>query len=132
MYGISQCYKPMDNNINHNHPYKHGIKPQNLVTLYEETTPIVLKMTHSDLDLWLSGANGYESVAMAYLHWSGWEWNECCVMLHAFPCIIRCRLEPSWDILDCRRGNTKQSGRTTVVGVRKYLIANALLYLQTR
>lgn len=110
-------------------PNSHSTKQQSLITLYEQTPPVVLQMTHTVLDLWLTGASGYEPVALAYLHWIGWDWTQCRIMLHAFPCILQCQLEPCWELYNNERSSSTKKSSSHV---RKQLITDALLYLQMR
>jgi hypothetical protein len=88
--------------------------------LYDQTPSIVLEMVSSVLELWVTGIANLDTVMLAYLHWRGWEWTICRVVLHALPNILHCNLEPGWELYE--RGSV----------VRNQLIPEALWYLQTR
>ena len=90
---------------------------QQLSVLYEQTPSVVLEMSRARLDAWLAGTTSVEMAILAYLHWKGWEWEQCRVLLHAWPCLLQPSLEAGWEV----RGQ-----------VRKHLIPEALYYLQTR
>ena len=70
-----------------------GWEPQ-LLILYEQTPSVVLEMAHSKLgDAWLAGTTTVETALFAYLHWKGWEWTQCRIILHACPCLLQPALE---------------------------------------
>jgi hypothetical protein len=91
--------------------------------LYEQTPSVVLQMAYSVLDLWVTGTTNMDVISLAYLHWKGWEWQACRIVLHAFPYSQQCSLDLSWDLIPQNSSNT---------GIRKHLIPEALAYLRMR
>jgi hypothetical protein len=91
-----------------------------LMSLYEQTPPAVSEMTHVRLEAWLAGTSVFESAMLAYLHWKGWEWSQCRLLLHAWPCLLQPVLEAGWEVHE--RGGI----------IRKKLVLDALQYLQAR
>jgi len=94
-----------------------------VASMYERTPSVVTQMTHSVLDLWVTGVSNLDVISLSFLHWQGWDWQACRIVLHAFPSCQRCSLEPSWELLE--------RGRSTK-GTRKRFMASSLSYLQIR
>lgn len=95
-----------------------------VAVLYDQTPPLVVQMTHKVLNLWVTGASHVDVASLAYLHWRGWEWQACRIVLHALPSCQQCSLEPSWELFERGRSNSNK--------VRKTLIPESLSYMQTR
>ena len=93
--------------------------PLLLPFLYTETPAVVIEMACSQLEP-LTGASRLDVAAFAYLHWRGLEWEQCRVLMQAWPSIVSVTTEPSWELYE--RGGY----------VRKYLLLDSLWYLQMR
>jgi mTERF len=93
-----------------------------LATLYDQTPPAVVQITMSTLHLWVTGVSQVDVISLAYLHWRGWNWPSCRVVLHAFRSSLLCHLEPpSW-----------QEEQSTFVRTRTTMLAESFAYLQIR
>jgi hypothetical protein len=105
------------------HSQKHQQYVSTMKFLYDQTPSVVLQMAYSVLDLWVTGTTNMDVISLAYLHWKGWEWQTCRIVLHAFPYSQQCSLDWSWDLMP---------QNSSTAGIRKHLIPEALAYLRMR
>ena len=89
-----------------------------LAFLYDQTPPLVADMTRQQLDPSLSGVTNQCVFALAYLHWKGWEWGTCRIVMDALHCFSTPLSEEAW------------GARTTIKSASKS--SAALPYLQKR
>lgn len=103
-----------------------------MARLYEQTPPLVLQMTMNVLHLWVTGVTHLDIVSLAYLHWRGWEWQACRILLHAFRSSLTSSAEPS----GVRRNAQQASGRS-VKSIGRFAVSSSIqqasqAYLQAR
>jgi hypothetical protein len=71
--------------------------PTLLAFLYEQTPTVVMDMTVKQLDPRLTGVTNLGCAAVAYLHWKGWEWKTCLIVMDALHCFSDLAIDPGWD-----------------------------------
>lgn len=68
--------------------------------LYESLPNVVLDMVRTQLEPDILGASNEDTLAFAYLHWRGWDWLNCRVVLAGLPSIISTSMQPGWEVVN--------------------------------
>lgn len=66
--------------------YVGAMDPTLLASLYDQTPAVVMDMTPKQLDPRMAGVTNFGCAAVAYLHWKGWEWKTCRLVVDAIGC----------------------------------------------
>jgi mTERF len=63
-----------------------AMDPTLLASLYDLTPAVVMDMTPKQLDPRMAGVTNLACASVAYLHWKGWEWKTCRLVVDAIGC----------------------------------------------
>jgi hypothetical protein len=93
----------------------------NLAVMYQELKVpfLLIDQANVELDFWLIGTSPVDVAVFAFLYSLGITWDQCRILLSAFPFLVMSGLDPSWEL--CQTGP-----------VRSVLREDSLLYLRMR
>jgi mTERF len=63
-----------------------AMDPKLMAFLYDQTPAVVMEMTPKQLDPRMAGVTNLGCASVAYLHWKGWEWKTCRLVVDAIGC----------------------------------------------
>jgi len=80
--------------------YSSQVKKMRIQWLYKETPSSGMILASEQLKPWLPGTETWNAITLAYLHWNGWKWVQCRVLLHAIPNLLTPSIDWGVEALD--------------------------------
>jgi hypothetical protein len=90
-----------------------AMDPTLLASLYDLTPAVVMDMTPKQLDPRMAGVTNLACASVAYLHWKGWDWKTCRLVVDAIGCFsdLGDVASAAWDPSATRRIGSSSNSR---------------------
>ena len=105
--------------------YEDSRKPS-MLYFYQElgVPPLLCREAEVELSRYLTGTDSSDACAFAYLRTLGASWDQCRILLDAFPVLTACDTNPGWE-LACEGPVRKELNEDLMLYLRKRLQVGA-------